>query len=255
MAAVMWKFWQPLTRRARALLRAVIFDFGDTLAYLWAPKLVRFAWLCRQAGIPLPSRRTHAGAVAFERVFSAGTTAGPSLGWRGSLEAFRAGLAAAGVPDPDTASDRLWRTAAALPSHVHANPDAPQLLADLRARGLRLAVLSNHVGKLRENLREIGLDGPWDAMLDSALIGLRKPDPAAFHLACEQLCVDPAEAVNMGDEPPADAVGATGAGLKAVLLDPLGAYGAGYPLPPCARVAGLQEARRVLLELSAPGSP
>ena len=84
-------------------------------------------------------------------------------------------------------------------------------LEDLRARGLRLAVVSNWDCSLPETLGRLGLDR-FDAIVTSAEAGAPKPDPAPFALALERLGVQAHRAVHVGDEN-ADAVGARAAGM------------------------------------------
>lgn len=229
---------------------ALLFDFGDTLAYLWVPKAERFDWLCRQSGISLDRSRARIGAIAFERVFSEPTES-PSLGWRGSLAAFTAGLAGAGVRDAPRLAEQLFKTAQGLPSELHPDPQAHEVLQSLQAQGRRLGVVSNHVGRLEANLEELGLRGYFDVALDSGILGMRKPDARIFRLACETLRVDPRDALNVGDEPRADVLGAAATGLGAILIDPLGAYGPGYRSLPCRRVARLGDVPRALAKGSA----
>lgn len=50
-------------------------------------------------------------------------------------------------------------------------------------------------------------------------IGVRKPSPKIFHLACEKLGVSPSEAIMIGDNVEADIKGAEAAGLSAVHID------------------------------------
>ena len=55
-------------------------------------------------------------------------------------------------------------------------------------------------------------------MLDSALVGVEKPDPAIFRAALDALGVAPAEALYVGDLYEVDVVGARAAGMPAALL-------------------------------------
>jgi putative hydrolase of the HAD superfamily len=73
-------------------------------------------------------------------------------------------------------------------------------LRALRARGLAVAALTNNweaesgpVGA-RDDLREL-----FDAFIESAVVGLRKPDPRIYTLACEALGVAPPQAVFLDD--------------------------------------------------------
>jgi hypothetical protein len=59
-----------------------------------------------------------------------------------------------------------------------------------------------------------------DFVVDSGVVGVEKPDPRIFRIACERAGVKPAEAVHVGDFYDIDVLGARAAGVHALLLDP-----------------------------------
>ena len=70
---------------------------------------------------------------------------------------------------------------------------------ELRAAGYRTAILTNNVKEWGRYWKEsIPLD-LFDVIVDSCDVGLRKPDPAIFHLTCERLGVAPEAAVFLDD--------------------------------------------------------
>jgi putative hydrolase of the HAD superfamily len=90
-------------------------------------------------------------------------------------------------------------------------PGAVEAAAELAARGIGTAVVSNWDVGLRDHLRRLGLDVP---VVTSAEAGAPKPDPAVFRLALELLGGVPAErALHVGDSP-ADEEGARAAGMQ-----------------------------------------
>jgi putative hydrolase of the HAD superfamily len=91
----------------------------------------------------------------------------------------------------------------------------------LRDRGYSLAVVSNADGRVEALLDTLGLGGYFDCVIDSGVVGVEKPDPRIFRMACERLDVAPEESVYVGDIYEIDVVGARGAGLRAFLMDPL----------------------------------
>ncbi len=97
--------------------------------------------------------------------------------------------------------------------------DAAPALDALRARGLRLACVSNWDYALAEVLERCGLGDRFDAVVTSAGVGARKPDPRIFAAALEAVDCDPAEALHIGDTPAEDIEGARAAGIPALLLD------------------------------------
>jgi len=68
----------------------------------------------------------------------------------------------------------------------------------IRARGLRVGALTNNWR--REGVGpEPGLRDHFDAFVESSVVGLRKPDPRIYELACRELGVAPAEAAFLDD--------------------------------------------------------
>jgi putative hydrolase of the HAD superfamily len=123
-------------------------------------------------------------------------------------------------------------------------PGSPEALAALREQGLRLAVVSNADGSVEAQLAADGIcqvgPGPGveiDAVLDSSVVGVAKPDPRIFELALERLGAAPEHAIHVGDTPAADVDGAAAAGVTPVLVDP---YDDHADLP-VTRVASLAE--------------
>ncbi|MEN3279195.1 MAG: hypothetical protein V7607_335 [Solirubrobacteraceae bacterium] len=99
-----------------------------------------------------------------------------------------------------------------------AYPEVPDALARLRARGARLAVVSNWDVSLHDVLERTGLRPLVDAVIISAELGVAKPDPAIFRAALERLGATADGAVHVGDSLEHDVAGARAAGLEAVLV-------------------------------------
>lgn len=111
----------------------------------------------------------------------------------------------------DAGTRRLW-------SRVL--PGVPEALADLRASGVKLAVVSNSDGTVEQGLRNAGLRDHLDAVFDSARVGVEKPDPRIFHAALAAIGSAPARTAHLGDLHAVDVVGARAAGVHGVLIDP-----------------------------------
>lgn len=106
-------------------------------------------------------------------------------------------------------------------SHQRVLPGALELLADLRARGLRVGVLSNTAFSreaMDAYLRAQGLLAAIDVVSYSSEIGWRKPRVQAFRAALSRLGARPAETAFVGDNPEADIAGAINAGISAIWL-------------------------------------
>jgi putative hydrolase of the HAD superfamily len=86
-------------------------------------------------------------------------------------------------------------------------------------RRLKVGVISNWDSRLEELLNGLGLSAMLDGIVSSADVGLHKPDPRIFQLACAKLGVEPEDAVHVGDHHYADIVGASAVGMVPVMID------------------------------------
>ena len=92
-------------------------------------------------------------------------------------------------------------------------------LAALRARGLRIVVVSNANGTLRAHLDRLEMTSRFDVVLDSADEGVEKPHPRFFEIALEKSGAARDTTIHVGDLYYVDVMGARSAGLRGVLLD------------------------------------
>jgi len=121
----------------------------------------------------------------------------------------------------------------------------------LRASGVRTAIVSNSEGMLERLFRRLGILDCFDALIDSGLVGVEKPDPRIFEMACERTHAKPEQALHLGDTMATDIDGAHNAGMRAALIDPFGHYEGLYlDVPRVASVAAAVE--RILAARSAP---
>jgi putative hydrolase of the HAD superfamily len=98
------------------------------------------------------------------------------------------------------------------------NADLIDYFGTLRARGLRLAMLTNNVREWEPRWREmLPVDEIFEVVVDSAFVGMRKPDPAIFELTLDKLGAEPGESLFVDDlEVNCDA--ARSLGLSAVVF-------------------------------------
>lgn len=116
--------------------------------------------------------------------------------------------------------------------------EVPRVLDELKRHGLVLAVISNtEDGRLIDSLDASGITTRFDLLLDSHLVGHRKPDAAIFRLALERLELEADEAAYVGDSYVHDALAAKAVGLRGILLDVLDLH----PESVCPRVRSLSE--------------
>ncbi|NHM17003.1 HAD-IA family hydrolase [Eggerthellaceae bacterium zg-887] len=80
-------------------------------------------------------------------------------------------------------------------------PGVPEVLAELRGRGLKLGVLSNKFDQgVRDSIGEC-LPGAFDALQGEDANTPRKPDPTGLERMMRQFGVTPAQTVYLGDSP------------------------------------------------------
>ena len=124
--------------------------------------------------------------------------------------------------------------------HIWCNPDpmAARMLDCLKRQGLTLAVISNtEDGRLTDSLDAAGISNRFDLLIDSHLVGHRKPDAAIFRLTLDRLGIEAHEAAFVGDSYVHDALAAQAMGLRGILLDPLELH----PESVCPRIKTLDE--------------
>jgi HAD superfamily hydrolase (TIGR01509 family) len=98
---------------------------------------------------------------------------------------------------------------------------AGELLAALRASGLRLGVISNTLQPGRymdRSLARRGLLDTFSTRTYSSDVGVAKPHPDIFRAALAAMNVLPEQALHVGDRLLADVAGAQSVGMRAVLI-------------------------------------
>ena len=81
-----------------------------------------------------------------------------------------------------------------------------------------LVLVSNFYGNLNVVLAEFGLDGVFDSVIESAVVGVRKPDPEIFKMGLKALGLQPNDVVLVGDSLDKDILPAHQLGIQTVWL-------------------------------------
>jgi putative hydrolase of the HAD superfamily len=218
-------------------LETVFLDAGGVLLY---PNWWRISDALAEHGVTVtPEALTHADPRARRELDDLGVVGGTTDASRGWLF-FDLVLAHAGI-------DRSDATAAALADlhayHRSSNlweyvpPHVVPALEALRARKLRLVIVSNANGTLLAHMERLGLTARFDCILDSHDEGVEKPDPRFFEVALQRSGARRATTIHVGDLYCVDIIGARNAGLRGVLLDEANLR----PDADCPRVRSLDE--------------
>jgi putative hydrolase of the HAD superfamily len=218
-------------------VKAVIFDWGGTLTpwhtidhdALWlglcerhlpADEATRAAARLREAEVALwtAAEDTHVSATLADVAAHAGVTIPPRF-WDSYYDEW----------DP----------------HTYTDPEAAPVLRELRARGIRIGVLSNTMWPRAAHERVFvrdSIDDLIDGAVYSSEIPWTKPHPRAFRAAMAAVGVDdPASCVFVGDRPFDDIYGAMRVGMRAVLIanSDVPAYAGAHPEAVISRLSDL----------------
>jgi putative hydrolase of the HAD superfamily len=197
----------------RPPLAAVLFDLDDTLHddTLTYRRAARRVAEDVAASHGVETERLLTAYIEQSETFWKGLSADrlgtPLVALRASM--WRAALVVCGIDDPALAERcghayndyrrgllQLW-------------PGAAELLARLRAKGLRLALITNGFAEThREKIALLALEDVFDEVFIADEVGMVKPDPRLFRLAAERLGVAPEACAMVGDRFDRDVVGA-----------------------------------------------
>jgi putative hydrolase of the HAD superfamily len=205
-------------------VEAILLDAGGVLT-LPDPELVR---------AQLAADRVRPDVEALDRAHYVGVAAldragGGEQGYEAFLRAYvaAAGFSPRGVGRAAERLDRAIKGADNAWSRV-----CPGALAGLRslcAAGLKVVIVSNSNGTVERSLVSMGVCqvGPGAGasvagVVDSAVVGIAKPDSRIFTLALSRAGVPADRALHVGDSVHADVEGAGAAGVRPIHLDPYG---------------------------------
>ncbi|MGH9222438.1 MAG: HAD family hydrolase [Acidimicrobiales bacterium] len=203
-------------RTVGRVTRAVLFDFYGTLARAteWGPTME--AVLARRGVVIDPAARARWGEIdgldhADHSVDRDRYVAWEQLRLRSLAEE-------SGTPATDLDALVADMYAASKDYRLAAYDEVAGTLAELRKRGVTVAVCSNWDWDLDRALAKAGLDDLIDIAVTSARAGARKPHPRIYDVTLQDVGVGPADALFVGDTWEPDVDGPRRAGIPAVHL-------------------------------------
>ena len=230
------------TSLAARAYRAVLFDAGGTLLRPHPSQEEVTGRVIAEAGVRVDAEALadairHASAVVFGSHGRSADRWTSEVAIRGVWqEYYELVLTRLGLRwDPELGA-RIYDAFGAAESWALFDDVAPTLEA-LRARGLRLGIVSDWGTALVPILHAIGLSAHFGVAVVSAYAGVAKPDRDVFAYALSRIGVGADEAIYVGDVYLADVLGARGAGVEPILIDRAGRYG----FVDCAVVRSLTE--------------
>ncbi|MEA2900273.1 MAG: putative hydrolase of the superfamily [Actinomycetota bacterium] len=200
-------------------VRGVLFDFYGTLARAVVWGETHEAIFARR-GLAGPGARWGSqwvgGAVDGEEHAEHSANRDAYVAWE--LDRLRTRARACGVGEDELEPLVADLHRASKTYTLAAYDEVAEVLAELRRRGLVLAVCSNWDWDLAEQVANVGLDAMVDDIISSAHAGARKPHPRIFTHTLDRCGLSPSETLFVGDTWGPDVEGPLAAGLRPVHL-------------------------------------
>ena len=199
--------------------RGYIFDYGGTLdtgGQHWG-KVIWHAYQRQQ--VPVSEERYREAYVHGERTLGRNPIIQPDFTFRRTLEE-KLRLQMAYLQEHCSLTD-VQRLLSNVLDDLYTLTQAEtarsrEVLLHLKQAGCPMVLVSNFYGNISTVLREFRLDGIFQQIIESAVVGIRKPDPRIFTLGVEALGLQPEEVVVVGDSVDKDIIPARAAGCRTV---------------------------------------
>jgi putative hydrolase of the HAD superfamily len=192
-------------------IRAVISDFGGVLT---SPLLGAFARFQEDTGVTLDQIgiAMTAGAERLDGLNPLFELECGRISENRFLEILRDGLEPLMGERP-----ALHRFKETYFDGLHPNEEMIALMAELSGSGYRMAILTNNVREWEPIWRaKLPVDEIFETVVDSAFVGMRKPDPEIYELTLERLGDVAASECLFIDDTEANCDAATALGIRAV---------------------------------------
>ncbi len=211
------------------MIKAVFFDWFNTLARFEPPREELYRQAFRQFGIELPTKDVMRGILIADRYYFEENAKSPleKRSPEEQVEVYthypQAILAEAGVnvsKEPDLPLKILKIVMQQFKGTSFALfDDVLSTLKTLKEQNLTLGLLTNLDRDMQPICRELGLEPYINFVVTSAEVGADKPNPPIFLAALQQAGVNASEAVHVGDQYKLDIIGARGVGITPILID------------------------------------
>ncbi len=228
------------------MIKAVFFDWFNTLAQYYPPREGMHAAICREFGIEVSVEKIRRSLPAADQFFNEENS-------RSSVEKRPPGerakvytqyeimvLRGAGV---EVSEEVAWQIMQKVLDSAKGLTftlfdDVLPTFKVLKQRSLVLGLISNIDRDITPICRELGLAPYLDFVVTSQEVGADKPRPPIFLAALERAGVKASEAIYVGDQYTSDVLGARGVGIEGVLID---RYDLSKNITDCLRIESLTE--------------
>jgi len=228
------------------MIKAIFFDWFNTLAHFEPPRHQLYSQAFREFGIELPPEKVMRGILIADQYFFEENAKSP-VAERSPKEQARVYihypktiLTEAGVKAPSELPLKILKrvreqfkgVAFALFDDVLAT------LKTLKRQNFILGLLTNLDRDMAPTCRELGLEPYLDFVVTSKEAGADKPNPPIFLAALDKAGVNASEAIHVGDQYKLDVIGARAVGINPILIDRYDIY---PDVSDCPRIHSLAE--------------
>jgi len=206
------------------MIKGYLFDYGatlDTAGCHWGQML----WASfRRCGVPVTEQQFRDAYVYGERTLGSRNLIAPedtfytTLGVKLRLEFCFLMQAGALKTDEGEAALMRERVLNDVYKRVLDTTKESRIVLEKLRKNYEMVLVSNFYGNIRTVLKEVGLGVFFKDIVESAEVGIRKPDPRIFEMGVQRLGLRPDEVVVVGDSFRKDVVPAKEAGCHAVWL-------------------------------------
>ncbi len=209
------------------MIKAVFFDWFNTLAHFEPPREELHSQAYRQFGIQLSPEKLTRGVLLADKYWfdenmkSRVEARSHQEQVELALRYQETVLTEAGVKVPRGLLLKIVKKVRQLYQGITFAlfDDVLSTLKALKEQNFILGLLTNLARDMNPIFRELGLEPYLDFAITSREVDAEKPNPAIFLAALDRAGVSASEAVHVGDQYKLDVVGARGAGITPILID------------------------------------
>jgi HAD superfamily hydrolase (TIGR01549 family) len=207
------------------MIKAVLFDFYNTLASYYPPREDVYINACRELGINVEAKALYS-SLATADIFYRNENSRSPIDKKSIEEQINFYVEyitrIIGGAEAEISRDAALQILAKIRGYkweFKIYDDVLPILKPLKKRGLILGLISNVAQNMEDTYTKLGLQSYLNFKITSAEVGYDKPRPEIFLAALKKAAVKPEEALFVGDQYQIDIVGARGVGIKALLID------------------------------------
>jgi REG-2-like HAD superfamily hydrolase len=207
------------------MIKAVFFDFYNTLASYTPPREEIYINAARELGVDIEAKALFS-SLSMADIFYRNENLRSPIDKRSPEEQINFYIEYVtriiGGAEAEISREQVLKILAKIREvkwEFIAYDDALPALKTLKKQGLVIGLISNVAQDMESTFTRLGLQPYLNFKVTSAEVGYDKPRPEIFEAALKKAEVNPNESLYIGDQYQIDIVGARGVGIKAILID------------------------------------